>query len=219
MQTSNHSMSVADMRARLQQSRQEQSAVAEANNIPQGQAQFSYPPLSVSREDERVQNLEKAKKHLTHIHQYWHIYAAVGLYCLFQAVMLFPDVFPGTEGLETPYMMGAPILGLLLPAIPSVGLFFVLRSFRRQVQKAAKITEAKNWTTIEWAGAAIGFAALFYLTFFHQSTLDQMVAEEFRRGPFELTPREWIMAAVKCIGAAVGGAMLARRFFGSEVES
>ena len=218
MQTSNNSMSVSDMRARLQQSRQ-QSANTETAHIPQGQAQFSYPPLSVRREDERAQNLEKAKKQLTHIHHYWHIYAGVGLYCLFQAIMFFPDIFPGTEGLETPYEMGAPILGLLLPVIPSVGLFLILRSLRRQLQNAAKITEAKNWTTVEWAGAAIGFAALFYLIFFHQSTLDQMVAEEFQTGPFELTPREWIMAVVKCIGGAVGGAMLARRFLGGEAQS
>lgn len=214
MQPSSSSMNMSDMRVRLQQSRQQSGVVTEAQ-IPQAQAQFSYPPLSMRREDERAQNLETAKKRLTHLHHYWHIYAGVGLYCLFQALMLFPDLFPGTQGLKTPYMMGAPLLGLLLPAVPSIGLFLILRSLRRQLQKAAQITEARNWTTVEWSGAAIGFAALFYLTFFHESALEQLKAAQYQTGPFELTSREWIMAAVKCVGGAVGGAILARRFFGS----
>lgn len=216
MQPQQSSMNLSDMRARLQASRQApQSGGYDFSQSPQAQVQFTQPPLSVSYEDERAQKMESLKGRLTHLHLYWHIYAVVGFYCLLQAMMLFPDIFPGMAGVKTPYQMGAPIIGLLIPAVMCTGLFVILRGFRRSLQNAAKITEAKGWSKVEWTGAAIGFAAMFYMAFLYAGPLDSMMLEEYRHVPFQLTPREWIMAVVKCLGGAVGGAILSRRFFGS----
>jgi len=112
----------------------------------------------------------------------------------------------------------APVIAFFLLSLPTVFVFFVLTSLRRSLQNAAKITESKNWTQVEWIGAAIMFGLIFYLTFLRADPLEHLMVEEAIKGPFELTPREWIMAGVKCVGGAVTGALLARKFFGDYSE-
>ena len=144
---------------------------------------------------------------------YWHIYISVFTLLLFHCVGMFPQYFPGTGNMESLYAT-APGIAFFFLSIPAIGIYFVLRQLRRSLQNAARITESRNWTKIEWIGAAIMFAIVFYLTFLRASPFEQYMVEDAIKGPFELTPREWIMAGVKCVGGAVMGAILARKFFG-----
>ncbi|MDA8708730.1 hypothetical protein N9M10_05075, partial [Hellea sp.] len=112
----------------------------------------------------------------------------------------------------------APVIAFFFLSLPTVFVYFVLSGLRRSLQNAAKITESKNWSQVEWAGAALMFGVMVYWTFFRADPLEQYMIEEAIKGPFELTPREWIMAGVKCVGGGVTGAILARKFFGDWSE-
>lgn len=171
----------------------------------------------ISRQSSFAQKVEKHKPALHHAHNYWHHYAAGFTFFLFHTIGAFPKYFPGMGNMESLYGR-APIIAFFFLSLPTVFVFFVLSSLRRSLQNAAKITESKSWTQVEWIGAVIGFGLLTYWTFFRADPMEAYMVEEYIKGSFELTPREWIMAGVKCIGGAVTGALLARKFFGDMTE-
>ena len=198
-----------------QPARQNQNYIHQARTQPQNTlAQNPH----VSRQPSLAQKLEDNKPALSHAHNYWHYYIAGFTFLLFHTIGAFPQYFPGMENMESLYGR-APIIAFFFLTLPTIFVFFVLSSLRRSLQNAAKITESKNWTQVEWIGAAIMFSVIFYLTFLKADPLEAYMVEEAIKGPFELTPREWIMAGVKCVGGAVTGALLARKFFGDWSEA
>jgi len=218
-------INMSDMRARLRQTRESGPTPPASKphsydfrSTPRA-PQYPFPGDTVSISTKLNETVERAKGPLLHLHLYWHFYIAGGIFVLFHMISLFPSWFPGMEGVKTPYQHGAHIIGFAFLTMPSVGVFFVLRSLRRSFQRAAKITEARSWSSIQWFGAVGGFAFMVYLTFFYSGGVSAMLEEhmlpEYQTGPFELTAREWIFAGVKCVGGAVGGSMLTNKFFGS----
>jgi len=171
----------------------------------------------IERQASIGEKFESYKPLLSHLHNYWHIYIAAMTFILSHSIGMFPQHFPGAENITSPYSQ-APIIAFFFLSVPALVVFLILRSKRRSLQNAAKITESKNWTQTEWIGAAIGFALLTYWTFFYTSPMEEFMVQEAIKGPFELTPEEWIMAGVKCVGGAVTGALLARKFFGDVSE-
>lgn len=219
---------MSDMRARLKQSREVPSSAPTQQNTSVSaydfrtstSPQYPFPGDTVSISTKLSETAGRAKGPLMHLHLYWHIYISGGLLILFHTLAFAPQWFPGTHGMSPIYQKGMPFLVPFALCIPAIGAFFVLRKMRRSFQQAAKITEAKNWSSSEWIGAAVGFALMSYLTFFHQGGIEGMLQEhmlpEFIKGPFDLTAREWIFACVKCLGGAVFGAMMARKFLAGE---
>jgi len=163
------------------------------------------------------EKLENYKPVFHHLHLYWHLYLTAATFILFHSIGMFPQYFPGTGDMESLYGR-APMIAFFFLTIPSVFVYFVVSGLRRSLQNAARITESSNWTKVEWTGAMIGFGLVTYLTFFRADPLEAYMVEEAIKGPFELTPREWIMAGVKCVGGAVTGAIVARKFFGDMTE-
>jgi len=194
---------------------QNKSYIQQAQTPPQ----FNPPEHNphISRQPSLARKVESYKPALNHAHNYWHLYIAAFTFLLFHTIGAFPQYFPGMGNMESLYGR-APVIAFFLLSLPTVFVFFVLTSLRRSLQNAAKITESKNWTQVEWIGAAIMFGLIFYLTFLRADPLEHLMVEEAIKGPFELTPREWIMAGVKCVGGAVTGALLARKFFGDYSE-
>ncbi len=212
------------LRQRLKQSRTESpqaQALQGRSYIPNAQHQSYAPPPSqnphIQRQPSISDRLEQHKTLFAHLHNYWHYYLTAMTFALFHTIGAFPQAFPGTGNMESLYGR-APMIAFFFLTLPSVFVFFVVSSLRRSLQNAARITESKNWSQVQWIGAAIGFGLLFYWTFLRADPLEQFMVEEAIKGPFELTPREWIMAGVKCVGGAVTGSILARKFFGDYSE-
>jgi len=195
--------------------RQSQSYINQIHT-PASQNPLAHNP-HISRQPSLAQKVENYKPALNHAHNYWHYYAAGFTFFLFHTIGAFPQYFPGMGDMESLYGR-APVIAFFFLTLPTIFVFFALSSLRRSLQNAAKITESKNWTQVEWIGAAIGFGLLTYWTFFRADPMEAYMVEEAIKGPFELTPREWIMAGVKCVGGAVTGALLARKFFGDMTE-
>jgi len=213
------------MRQKLRASREASVVESRSRNksyIPNVQNKHYETPAPthnphVSRQPSMKQKIEEYKPAMTHAHNYWHYYVAGFTFLLFHTIGAFPQYFPGMESMESLYGR-APFIALFFLTLPAIGVFYLLNSLRRSLQNAAKITESKNWTKVEWIGAAIGFGLLTYWTFFRADPMEAFMVEEYIKGPFELTPREWIMAGVKCVGGAVTGALIARKFFGDMTE-
>lgn len=207
---------MSDIRARLRQTKQSgaQSPTQNSNAFDfrsPPQTQFRRPGEELSISEKMNETVERLKGPALHLHLYWHIYAVGVVFLLFHCVSLFPTYFPGMENTKSPYAYGVPLIAFAFLTLPSVATFFILRKFRRGLQQAARISEIKNWSRLELIGAAIGFAVMFYIAFFYLGIMDRNMAPEFIKAPFDLTPREWIMAGVKCVGGAVAGAMLTRK--------
>lgn len=212
------------MRQKLRDSRttdpQRQKPSNQSYIPPSQNQQFQAPPTKnphIQRQSSIGDRLEQQKALFTHIHNYWHYYLTAMTFLLFHTMGAFPQAFPGTGNMESLYGH-APGIAFFFLTLPSIFVFFVVSSLKRSLQNAARITESKNWSQLEWIGAAIGFALLFYWVFIKADPLEQFMVEDAIKGPFELTPREWIMAGVKCVGGAVTGAILARKFFGDYRE-
>ena len=157
------------------------------------------------------QTYQRHKPWLLHLHNYWHIYISVFIFALFHCVALFPKWFPGTANINSIYDTNL-VLGFVLYSLPAAGVYVGLRGLRRSLQRAARLSESSSWTIEQWIGAAIGLCAVFYWIFIHQGPLEEAMLPEFQKSSFNLTPREWIMAGVKCAGGAVAGAIFARKF-------
>lgn len=225
---------MAEIRQRLREAREAQQGSAAASTKPSmsqrrqayipprgntGQKQIMperYIPADnnphVRRAPSFADQIEKHKPLLHHLHLYWHVYITAFIFLLFHTVGAFPQYFPGTGNMESLHAR-APFIALFLCSLPSVAAFFMLKNLRKSLQLAGRVTESTGWTAVEWIGAAIGFAIVFYRVFYHTPFLEQYMIEEAIKGPFELTPREWIMAGVKCVGGGVFGAIIARKFF------
>jgi len=213
------------MRQKLKASREQNPKQVRSQNqsyIPNNQAtQYQAPPANnphVQRQPSFAESVNQYKPALNHIHLYWHYYITAMTFILFHSIGMFPQFFPGTGNMKSLYSQ-APIIAVFFLTLPAVFMWFVLSNLRRSLQNAARITESKNWTKVEWIGAAVMFSLVFYWVFLKANPLEQYMVEDAIKGPFELTPREWIMAGVKCVGGAVTGAILARKFFGDWSEN
>ena len=215
MQNNNENLNINSLREQLRASRT--SGGGKSSNksyIPQN-SNYAAPSPHVMRQPSLGQQLHQHKAKFEHLHLYWHYYIAAFTFILFHAIGIAPQYFPGMENEKSLYSQ-APFIALLFLNLPAIAVFFGLRKLRRSLQMAARITESRGWTKTEWAGAAVMFAVMFYITFLKPDPLEAYMVPEAIKGPFDLTPREWIMAGVKCVGGAVMGVIGVRKFFGEE---
>lgn len=215
MQNNSENLNINSVREQLRAARESGAGNLSNKSYIPNNSNYVAPNPHIMRQPSLGQQLKQHKSKFEHLHLYWHYYIAAFTFILFHAIGIAPQYFPGMENQKSLYSQ-APFVALFLLNLPAIAVFFGLRKLRRSLQMAARITESGSWTKTEWAGAAIMFAIVFYITFLKPDFMEANMVPEAIKGPFDLTPREWIMAGVKCVGGAVMGVIGVRKFLGEE---